>query len=60
MLGIVVCSTAIMSVYNYAMRMLAYLGRRATILTFSGPLKTPTPTILSFHSSSNGVNEPFV
>ena len=58
--SVLVCSAAIKSAYNYAMRILGYPGRRATILTCNGPLKTPAPTILPFPSPSGGVNEPSV
>lgn len=55
-----VCSTAIRSAYNSALRILGYPGRRAAMLTCSGPLKTPAPAILPFPSPSGGVNEPSV
>ena len=43
------CSVAMRSTYDYGLRILGYLGRRATILTCSGPLKTPpAPAILPF------------
>ena len=45
-----VCSIAIRSAYNNALGMLGYQGRRAVILTYRGPLKTPTPTIFMFPS----------
>ena len=46
--SILVCSTAIKIAYNYALRILGYLGTQATILACSGPLNTPTATILFF------------
>ena len=52
---VLVCSVAIMSAYNCALRILGYLGRRATILTCSGPLKTLARVILHFPSPSSGV-----
>ena len=58
--SVLVCSVAMKIAYNYALRILGYLGRRATILTCSGPLKTLTTTILFFHSSSGGVNKPSI
>ena len=48
--SILVCSAALMSAYNYAMRIFGYLDRQATILTYSGRLKTPP--ILYFPSPS--------
>lgn len=51
-----VCSAAITSVYNYALRIWGYLGRQKTILTCSGPMKTLALAILSFHSSYGGVD----
>ena len=58
--GVLVCSAVIKSAYNSALRILGYLGRRASNLTCTGPFKTPTPVILFFPSPSSGVNEPSV
>ena len=58
--SILVCFVAIKSAYNYALRILGYPGRRAVILTCSGPLKTLAPAILPFFSPFGGVNEPSV
>ena len=55
-----VCSVAIMCAYNFALKILGYPGRQATILTCSGALKTHALTILLFPSSSSGVNEPSI
>ena len=46
--SILVCSVAIRSAFNYALRMLGYPGKRAEIMTYKGQLKTLTPTILPF------------
>ena len=58
--SVLVCYVATKSAYNYAMRILGYPGRRAMMLTCSGPLKTPAPAISPFPSPSSGVNEPYV
>lgn len=47
--SILVCLAAIKNAYNAAMRILEYPGGQARILTYSGPLKTPTPPIMFFH-----------
>ena len=57
---VLMCSAEIKSAYNYALRILGYLGKQATILTCSGSLKAPAPMILSFPSPSGGVNEPSI
>ena len=44
----------------YAPRIFGYPSRRATILTCSGPLKSPALAILTFLSPSNDVNEPSI
>ena len=54
------CYAAIRSVFNYAMRILGHMGRRATTLTCSGPLKIPAPAILFFHYPFGGMNVPFI
>ena len=41
--SILVCSTAIRSAYDHALRMLGYPRKRAMILTYKGSLKTMTP-----------------
>ena len=46
--SVLVCSVAIRIVYNYDMRTLGCLGRRATTLTYSCPLKIPAIAILFF------------
>ena len=58
--SVLVCSVAIKSAYNFSLRILGYLGRRATLLTCNGPLKTLAPKISPFPSLSSGVNEPSV
>jgi hypothetical protein len=53
---VLVCSVTIKSAYNYAMRILGYIGRRAILLTCSSPLKTMALAILPFFPSPfNGV-----
>ena len=46
--SVLVYSVVIKSAYNSSMRKLGYPGRRATILTCSGPLKTPALAILPY------------
>lgn len=48
--SILVCSTAIRSAYDHALRMLGYPRKRAMILTYKGSLKTMTPITLMFPS----------
>ena len=58
--NILVCSIAIKSAYNYALRLLWHPSRRGAILICSGPLNTLAPTIFFFPSPSGGVNDPSV
>ena len=54
------CFAAINNAYNYAPRILGYPSRQATILTCSGPLKSPALAIWTFLSPSSDVNEPSI
>lgn len=55
---VLVCSALIKSAYNYTMRILGYLGRRAILLTYSNPFKTMALAILPFSISIRWCDKP--
>lgn len=55
--SLLVHSVAIRDAYTYALRLLEYPGREATILTCSDPLKIHALAIFRFPSLFDGVKE---